>query len=64
MMYWVVEYVNGKSISENDIQYKYIEKNNIKNLYYICDNDLYIGVNLIDGIFFINKNKYDFKILT
>lgn len=59
-MFWIVEYLNGNSVSENEVSFKDIDVNNIKN-FYLLGKDNIIGFDGQTGIFFINKMKFDFK---
>lgn len=60
-MYWVIEYLNGTSISEKEVSFQLVEKNNIKQIY-VMNNDIPIGFNFKTGMFFVNKQRFDFKI--
>lgn len=60
-MIWVVEYNNGKTVSENEENYKQIDKSDIKFLY-LVNKEERIGVNCETGLFFVNEYNYDFKI--
>lgn len=59
-MFWIVEYLNGTSSSENEIAFKEIETNNIKK-FYLLGKDKIIGFEGQTGIFFIDNMKFDFK---
>jgi hypothetical protein len=61
-MKWIVEYINGTSISEDEINFAFIEKQNIKQIYFIDGSDIY-GLNAVNKKFFINNIEYDFKII-
>lgn len=60
-MYWVVEYLNGKTVTEKETNFKSIDKKGMKLLYFMYKG-FPIGINLINGLFFINKKQFDFKI--
>ena len=60
-MFWVIEYLNGKTITELECNYKDVDKNNIKNMYFVI-NDVKIGFNALNGYFFIGDTVYDFKV--
>ncbi|MNJ90207.1 hypothetical protein D3C87_78010 [compost metagenome] len=59
-MYWIIEYTDGKSISENDINFGEVDKKNIRALYFQNGLNRY-GV-LNNGFFFINNTEFDFKL--
>lgn len=59
-MYWIIEYTNGKSISEKEENFNLVSKENIRALYFQNGNDRYGVTNT--GKFFINETEYDFKL--
>ncbi|MDF2533969.1 MAG: hypothetical protein K0R18_126 [Bacillales bacterium] len=59
-MFWIIDYKNRKSISENECSFSQASKENIRALYFQNEADRF-GV-LDNGHFFINDIEYDFKI--
>lgn len=61
-MKWIIEYIDGKSISEDEVNFKFINKDNVRLLYFLDNEDNKYGVNLLNLTFFSNRKIYDFKI--
>lgn len=59
-IYWVIEYIDGKSISENEMNFTNVNKENIKAFYFQNGSERYGFLN--NGFFFINNTEFDFKI--
>ena len=62
-MIWVIEYNDGTSITENQINFQDAKKNNVKYLYFLDQkyNKVY-GFNADKMHFFIDNHVFDFKI--
>lgn len=61
-MKWIIEYTDGKSISENEVNFKYVDKENIGLFYFLDHNGDKYGIDLKNLTFFNNNKIYDFMI--
>lgn len=59
-MKWIIEFINGNQIVEDKINFKLIEKNNFKKIYFFDGKNQYGFYS--NGKFFINNQTFDFKI--
>lgn len=61
-MKWIIEYLNGNSISEDEINFQFVDKNNVRFLYFLDQNGDKYGLDFFNLLFFHNHKTYDFKI--
>jgi hypothetical protein len=55
---WIVEYLNGNIIKEDDYNFNNINFNSIKKIFFKNNKNKY-GVNCISGNFFINNKEFN-----
>lgn len=60
-LYWVIEYKDGKHITEKEVIFNQVNKLNIRSMYFY-DGIKPIGFYADNGLFFIGNAKYDFKV--
>jgi hypothetical protein len=61
-MKWEIIYDNGISVSEDSSFFSSIDKQNIRQIFFVSDEKTYYGINLKSKVFFINNKIFDFKI--
>ncbi|MNB89787.1 hypothetical protein D3C81_893730 [compost metagenome] len=61
-MFWFIEYINGNTISEQSINFNYVDKERVKRFYFKNKNGDVYGINMEKLTFFINNQEIDIKI--
>lgn len=62
-MIWVIEYIDGTAVSEEQMNFQFANKENAKYFYFLDQsyNTVY-GFDVSEMRFFINNKKFDFKV--